>query len=144
MQRISLSLNRINSATKSSIKTNTLSRYHSSLPTSHLTKGDTTTIVSLTWTIFDLQTILCNKISRSASLELHNISRFPRPERSTSEIMAGPETTKAAIAVPLTCHGHSRPVTHLSFSGFVGEDEYYMISACKGMRCAVERVGKAG
>jgi hypothetical protein len=36
--------------------------------------------------------------------------------------------------VPLTCHGHSRPVTHLSFSGFVGgnDDEYYLISACKG------------
>ncbi|KAH8816941.1 WD40-repeat-containing domain protein [Xylogone sp. PMI_703] len=34
--------------------------------------------------------------------------------------------------VPLTCHGHSRPVPHISFSGFVGsEDEYYMISACK-------------
>lgn len=37
--------------------------------------------------------------------------------------------------VPLTCHGHSRPVTHLSFSSFVGAnpEEYYMISACKGM-----------
>ncbi|KAK0105537.1 hypothetical protein ONS95_004104 [Cadophora gregata] len=45
--------------------------------------------------------------------------------------MAGTETTKAAVAVPLTCHGHSRPVTHLGFSGFVGEEEYYMISACK-------------
>lgn len=33
--------------------------------------------------------------------------------------------------LPLTCHGHSRPVTHISFSGFVGEDEYYIISACK-------------
>ncbi|KAE8454677.1 hypothetical protein EG329_000300 [Mollisiaceae sp. DMI_Dod_QoI] len=45
--------------------------------------------------------------------------------------MAGPETPKAAV--PLTCHGHSRPVTHLSFSGFANpdEDEYYMISACK-------------
>ncbi|KAK2624894.1 hypothetical protein QTJ16_006087 [Diplocarpon rosae] len=43
--------------------------------------------------------------------------------------MGGSESAKAAV--PLTCHGHSRPVTHLSFSGFVGEDEYYMISACK-------------
>lgn len=44
--------------------------------------------------------------------------------------MAGPEgTTKHTV--PLTCHGHSRPVTHLSFSGFVGDDEYYLISACK-------------
>jgi hypothetical protein len=36
--------------------------------------------------------------------------------------------------VPLTCHGHSRPVTHLSFSDFVDghEEEYYLISACKG------------
>lgn len=36
--------------------------------------------------------------------------------------------------VPLTCHGHSRPVTHISFSSIVSadkEDEYYLISACK-------------
>lgn len=35
--------------------------------------------------------------------------------------------------VPLTCHGHSRPVPHISFSGIVGEnrEEYYIISACK-------------
>jgi len=44
--------------------------------------------------------------------------------------MASPETKQY---VPLTCHGHSRPVTHLSFSGFVGDnrEEYYLISACK-------------
>ncbi|KAK3991234.1 WD40-repeat-containing domain protein [Cladorrhinum sp. PSN332] len=33
--------------------------------------------------------------------------------------------------VPLTCHGHSRPVPHLSFSPLEREDTYYMISACK-------------
>ncbi|KAJ5134124.1 Serine-threonine kinase receptor-associated protein [Penicillium atrosanguineum] len=33
--------------------------------------------------------------------------------------------------VPLTCHGHSRPVTHLSFSSNVEDDQYYIISACK-------------
>ncbi|KAI9777063.1 MAG: hypothetical protein M1839_009114 [Geoglossum umbratile] len=33
--------------------------------------------------------------------------------------------------VPLTCHGHSRPVTHLSFSSVVDDDQYYIISACK-------------
>lgn len=33
--------------------------------------------------------------------------------------------------VPLTCHGHSRPVTHLSFSDMLPDDEYYLISACK-------------
>ncbi|CAL5872016.1 uncharacterized protein PFLUO_LOCUS6273 [Penicillium psychrofluorescens] len=33
--------------------------------------------------------------------------------------------------VPLTCHGHSRPVTHLSFSSTVEDDQYYLISACK-------------
>lgn len=32
--------------------------------------------------------------------------------------------------VPLTCHGHSRPVTHLSFSHIV-DDSYLLISACK-------------
>jgi serine-threonine kinase receptor-associated protein len=45
--------------------------------------------------------------------------------------MGGPEISKQFV--PLTCHGHSRPVTHLSFSGFVdGEEDYYVISACKG------------
>ncbi|RFU29602.1 hypothetical protein B7463_g6751, partial [Scytalidium lignicola] len=44
--------------------------------------------------------------------------------------MATADTPKTYV--PLTCHGHSRPVPHISFSGFVGsEDEYYMISACK-------------
>ncbi|OXV10233.1 hypothetical protein Egran_01999 [Elaphomyces granulatus] len=33
--------------------------------------------------------------------------------------------------VPLTCHGHSRPVPHLSFSSIVEDDQYYLISACK-------------
>jgi len=44
--------------------------------------------------------------------------------------MAGPEIAKQYV--PLTCHGHSRPVTHLSFSSIVpGEESYYLISACK-------------
>ncbi|KAF2265343.1 serine/threonine kinase receptor associated protein-like protein [Lojkania enalia] len=38
------------------------------------------------------------------------------------------ETTKV---VPLTCHGHSRPVPHINFSAIVDEDQYYLISACK-------------
>ncbi|KAI9882978.1 MAG: hypothetical protein M1823_005270 [Watsoniomyces obsoletus] len=38
------------------------------------------------------------------------------------------ESTKV---VPLTCHGHSRPVTHLDFSAVVDDDQYYLISACK-------------
>jgi len=33
--------------------------------------------------------------------------------------------------VPLTCHGHSRPVVHLHFSPMLGDEEYYLISACK-------------
>ncbi|CRG87244.1 Serine-threonine kinase receptor-associated protein [Talaromyces islandicus] len=33
--------------------------------------------------------------------------------------------------VPLTCHGHSRPVPHISFSSIVEDDQYYLISACK-------------
>ncbi|KAJ6110271.1 hypothetical protein N7486_002506 [Penicillium sp. IBT 16267x] len=33
--------------------------------------------------------------------------------------------------VPLTCHGHSRPVTHLSFSSNLEDEQYYLISACK-------------
>ena len=33
--------------------------------------------------------------------------------------------------VPLTCHGHSRPVPHINFSSIVDEEQYYIISACK-------------
>jgi hypothetical protein len=59
---------------------------------------------------------------------------------ATTTIMAGPEISKQYV--PLTCHGHSRPVTHLSFSGFVGgEDEYYMISACKGSHIVQTNLG---
>lgn len=44
------------------------------------------------------------------------------------------DTTAPRQYVPLTCHGHSRPVPHLSFSPLEKEDVYYMISACKGLR----------
>lgn len=44
-------------------------------------------------------------------------------------------TTEATKTVPLTCHGHSRPITHLSFSSLLASSgtasQYYMISACK-------------
>ncbi|KAI6250741.1 Serine-threonine kinase receptor-associated protein [Erysiphe necator] len=43
--------------------------------------------------------------------------------------MAGIDISKQCL--PLTCHGHSRPVTHISFSRWLGEEEYYLISACK-------------
>ncbi|KAI0476588.1 WD40 repeat-like protein [Xylariaceae sp. FL0804] len=33
--------------------------------------------------------------------------------------------------VPLTCHGHSRPVPHIGFSPLEKNDVYYLISACK-------------
>lgn len=37
--------------------------------------------------------------------------------------------------MPLTCHGHSRPITHASFSSLLASSgaasQYYMISACK-------------
>ncbi|PGH13529.1 hypothetical protein AJ80_06279 [Polytolypa hystricis UAMH7299] len=39
--------------------------------------------------------------------------------------------TESSKVVPLTCHGHSRPVTHLSFSSVGEDDQYYLISACK-------------
>ncbi|KAK2801985.1 hypothetical protein FQN50_007543 [Emmonsiellopsis sp. PD_5] len=39
--------------------------------------------------------------------------------------------SESSKVVPLTCHGHSRPVTHLSFSSMVEDDQYYLISACK-------------
>ncbi|EFX05158.1 WD repeat protein [Grosmannia clavigera kw1407] len=33
--------------------------------------------------------------------------------------------------VPLTCHGHSRPVPHIGFSSLARDENYYLISACK-------------
>ncbi|PHH68272.1 hypothetical protein CDD82_682 [Ophiocordyceps australis] len=33
--------------------------------------------------------------------------------------------------VPLTCHGHSRPVPHVSFSNVEKDGQYFLISACK-------------
>ncbi|KAF8248174.1 WD40 repeat-like protein [Wilcoxina mikolae CBS 423.85] len=43
----------------------------------------------------------------------------------------GAGAIQAPRVVPLTCHGHSRPVVHLHFSPMLGDDEYYLISACK-------------
>ncbi|KAI9762464.1 MAG: hypothetical protein M4579_000440 [Chaenotheca gracillima] len=40
-------------------------------------------------------------------------------------------TIESSKAVPLTCRGHSRPVTHLDFSSVVDDDQYYLISGCK-------------
>jgi serine-threonine kinase receptor-associated protein len=42
--------------------------------------------------------------------------------------------------VPLTCHGHSRPVPHISFSSTVEDDQYYLVSACKGELCFLLQV----
>ncbi|KAF2197227.1 WD40 repeat-like protein [Delitschia confertaspora ATCC 74209] len=39
--------------------------------------------------------------------------------------------TESKKAVPLTCHGHSRPVPHINFSSLINDEEYYLISACK-------------
>lgn len=39
--------------------------------------------------------------------------------------------SEAGKVVPLTCHGHSRPVTHLDFSSLTEDGKYYLISACK-------------
>ncbi|KAF3939675.1 hypothetical protein ABW19_dt0205578 [Dactylella cylindrospora] len=52
--------------------------------------------------------------------------KYPTPQRSPSPVQT--VTPIAARIVPLTCHGHSRPVTHLSFSQVVN-DEYFLISA---------------
>ncbi|MCJ1251413.1 hypothetical protein MMC30_008646 [Trapelia coarctata] len=40
-------------------------------------------------------------------------------------------TLAPAKVVPLTCHGHTRPINHLSFSSMVQDDQFYMLSACK-------------
>ncbi|THV69145.1 WD repeat protein [Aureobasidium pullulans] len=45
--------------------------------------------------------------------------------------------TETSKVVPLTCHGHSRPITHISFSALSpasassSQPQYYLISACK-------------
>lgn len=66
--------------------------------------------------------------------KLHRLSQQHRPCTVCFSTSGGltcvtmPETTKV---VPLTCHGHSRPVPHIHFSSIVDEDQYYIISACK-------------
>lgn len=45
--------------------------------------------------------------------------------------------------VPLTCHGHSRPVPHIGFSHLEKEETYYLISACKGQHLPT-RTGALG
>ncbi|KAI1809700.1 WD40 repeat-like protein [Poronia punctata] len=45
--------------------------------------------------------------------------------------MATPPAEISRQYVPLTCHGHSRPVPHISFSPLEKDGSYYLISACK-------------
>ncbi|KEQ95678.1 hypothetical protein AUEXF2481DRAFT_73300 [Aureobasidium subglaciale EXF-2481] len=51
--------------------------------------------------------------------------------------MATGTKSKTSKVVPLTCHGHSRPITHISFSSLSpasvssSQPQYYLISACK-------------
>lgn len=40
--------------------------------------------------------------------------------------------TEAPKQIPMTCHGHSRPVPHINFSSLEKDGVYYLISACKG------------
>ena len=40
-------------------------------------------------------------------------------------------STDPAKAVPLSCHGHSRPITHISFSSVLEDEQYYLVTACK-------------
>lgn len=49
-------------------------------------------------------------------------------------------TTDIPKVVPLTCHGHSRPVPHINFSSAVEDDQYYLISACKGTSTPRNRI----
>jgi hypothetical protein len=53
-----------------------------------------------------------------------------------SSSAAASSTTLPMRQTPLTCSGHTRPVTFLAFSDLNPEDEaaYYVISACKGER----------
>jgi len=75
----------------------------------------------------------CRKMTSGQSLEisfppeLHLLlSLSSRTQRGTKTLLDVPRV------VPLTCHGHSRPITHLNFSYVVDDDQYYLISACKG------------
>lgn len=46
--------------------------------------------------------------------------------------------------LPLTCHGHSRPVPHISFSSLEKDGEYFIISACKGTSAIIPIPRAAG
>ena len=59
-----------------------------------------------------------------------NLPYYPNILRQMSNFVIS--CTEPTKVVPLTCHGHSRPVTHLSFSAVLDDDQYYVISACKG------------
>ncbi|WVQ98418.1 hypothetical protein IAU59_005541 [Kwoniella sp. CBS 9459] len=56
----------------------------------------------------------------------HSHSTTPTPDQN------GNGNANAAIKVqPLLCSGHTRPVTHLSFSNLLDDGTYLLISACK-------------
>lgn len=73
-----------------------------------------------------------SKIHRSTDLHVQ-----VQPPFDTS-VMVVPEISKHYV--PLTCHGHSRPVTHLNFSDITSDGQYYMISACKGRSMCTPRM----
>lgn len=54
----------------------------------------------------------------------------PAQPAQTPPVSATPDAPRQYV--PLTCHGHSRPVPHISFSPLEKDDSYYLISACKG------------
>lgn len=49
-----------------------------------------------------------------------------------NELRGDPEPSMKAV--PLTCTGHSRPVTQLSFSAAKDGSSKYLISSCKGKK----------
>ncbi|KAI9664280.1 MAG: hypothetical protein M1829_005835 [Trizodia sp. TS-e1964] len=69
----------------------------------------------------------------SSGTQTHHFPICVKPEIPALQAYSQANTVlpEASKVVPLTCHGHSRPVTHLSFSSVVDDDQYYLISACK-------------
>ncbi|KAL0258165.1 hypothetical protein SLS55_007337 [Diplodia seriata] len=49
---------------------------------------------------------------------------------ATGTFVGAADIRQTVKVVPLTCHGHSRPITHISFSSVI-DDDYFLISACK-------------
>lgn len=61
-----------------------------------------------------------------------SLAADPKATSLSSDVEHGLMIEENQKIIPLTCHGHSRPITHLNFSSVVENEQYYLISASKG------------